>query len=100
MSHHTHYGIYYAMARKSKSARTTAFTYDTIHTSEAEVPVTIVKVRRIMITALPMTVDEMRPIRKSISLGNCDEKVDLELQMITLGTFKLKKQDFALIFYL
>ncbi|KAL7498837.1 hypothetical protein ACHAWT_010800 [Skeletonema menzelii] len=37
--------------------------------------------------------NEMRPIRKSISLGNCDEKVDLELQMITLGTFKLKKQD-------
>ncbi len=30
-----------------------------------------------------------RPIRKSIILGNCDEK----LQMITLGTFKLKKQD-------
>ncbi|KAK1735968.1 cystathionine beta-lyase [Skeletonema marinoi] len=37
--------------------------------------------------------NEMRSIRKSISLGNCGEKADFELQMITLGTFKLKKQD-------
>ena len=37
--------------------------------------------------------NEMRSRRKSISLGNCGEKADSELQMITLGTFKLKRQD-------
>jgi len=38
--------------------------------------------------------NEIRPLRKSISLENGGEKADsLQLQMITLGTFKLKKQD-------
>ena len=37
--------------------------------------------------------NETRPMRKSISLGNGGEKDSLQLQMITLGTFKLKKQD-------
>lgn len=37
--------------------------------------------------------NKVRPKRKSISLGNCGERANLELQMITLGTFKLKRQD-------
>ena len=36
---------------------------------------------------------KMRSIRKTISLGNCGERANLELQMITLGTFKLKRKD-------